>query len=252
MDTTTVADPDASELESLLSTARTQGQVIVIFARCTVQWSGGRDGEIGSGERLIICKPDGAIAVHRPSGARAVARQGIGSSLEVHQLEEGILLYGQKSGGEKSIRIELETIDRCVQTVAEDDAEMEQYQTEDRMHQFIQANPEVIEKDLRLQHHEYPIPQGKIDFVAADSSGNKVIIEVKHPAGKAKHVDQLLRYVKHFRRTEDAAVRGLLVAPVMGIKASRVLRDNDLEGCELKRFDQPDQSPSQTSFQEWM
>ena len=60
----------------------------------------------------------------------------------------------------------LETIDRCVQTVAEDDAEMEQYQTEDRMHQFIQANPEAIEKDLRLQHHEYPIPQCKIDFVA--------------------------------------------------------------------------------------
>ena len=73
MDTTTVTSPDASELESLLSTARTQDHVVVILARCTVQWSGGRDGEIGSGERLIICKPDGAIAVHRPTGARAVA-----------------------------------------------------------------------------------------------------------------------------------------------------------------------------------
>ncbi|MBX0325574.1 endonuclease NucS [Halomicroarcula sp. F13] len=217
-----------------------------------VEWSGGREGEVGRGDRVIICKPDGAISVHRPSGARAIARQGIRSSVELYPLDDCTLLYGRKSNGEDTLHVRLYDIGLCVRSQATDEASVQQYQTEDRMHQFIKENPEEIEEGLRILHHEYSVPQGHIDFVAADSDGKIVVIEVKHPAGKAEHVDQLLRYVKHYRQTESSAVRGMLVAPVVGEHASRILRDNDLEERELPDFKMRDKSPAQSSFEKWL
>jgi RecB family endonuclease NucS len=80
-----------------------------------------------------------------------------------------------------------------------------------------------------------------------------VVIEIKKPAGKLAHVDQLRRYVSYFERDEAETwtVRGILVAPEIGKIAKRTLRDHDLEGVELTKFSRPELSPSATTLDEF-
>jgi len=134
---------------------------------------------------------------------------------------------------------------------ASDNAEPEQRETDEEMHEFIKSNPEALEDDLRILHHEHRIDVGTIDFVGADQDGNRVIIEVKTRYGELSHVDQLQRYVKHYDRTEYASVRGILVAPRLGKKAKRELRETGLEFCKLDEFRRQDLGPEQSSFEEW-
>lgn len=244
-------EPDFEALDRALSAAQEVNNVLVIFGTCSIEWRGNRDGSIESGQRIILCKPDGAVSVHRPNGARAIARQGVHSTLELYPLNEGLLLYGGKSKGEYSINIQLHEIPLVVVYDASDKAEPEHRETEKAMHGFIKSNPESLEDGLRILHHEHSTDVGKIDFVAADKDGNRVIIEVKAQYARLKHVDQLQRYVKHYNRTDDAYVRGLLVAPGFGERAKKELRRNGLDKYKMNKFQHTDLGPKQSSFENW-
>lgn len=246
-----IVEPDFETLESALSAAQGLNKVFVIFATCSVEWRGNRNGSIGTGQRIVLCKPDGAVSVHRPNGARAIARQGIASTIELYPLEEGVLLYGSKSEGEHTIKIHLMEVPLAVVYDAADKTEPEHRETEKQMHEFIKSNPEVLEDGLRLLHHEHATDVGTIDFVGADKDGDRVIIEVKNRYAKLSHVDQLQRYVKHYDRTDHASVRGLLVAPGFGEKAKRELRETGLEKYRMDEFHHQDLGPEQSSFERW-
>jgi RecB family endonuclease NucS len=244
-------EPDFETLEGALSVAQGLNKVLVIFATCSVEWTGNRNGSIGAGQRIILCKPDGAVSVHRPNWARAIARQGIDSTLELYPVNDGFLLYGGKSKGKRTIHIHLTKVPLAVVYNASDKTEPEHRETEKDMHEFIKSNPEVLEDGLRILHHEHPTDVGTIDFMGADKEGNQVIIEVKTRYAKLSHVDQLQRYVKHYDRTANASVRGLLVAPGFGEKAKRELRETGLEKCRIEQFQNQDLGPEQSSFEKW-
>jgi RecB family endonuclease NucS len=251
MDIEQFVEPDFETLDSALSAAQGLNKVLVLFATCSVEWTGNRDGSIGSGQRIILCKPDGAVSVHRPNWARAIARQGVNSTLELYPMDEGFLLYGGKLKGTHTIHIHLIEVPLAVAYDASDTSEPEHRETEEDMHEFIESNPEVIENRLRILHHEYPTDVGNIDFVGADEDGNRVIIEVKTQYAKLSHVDQLHRYVKHYDRTDTASVRGILVAPGFGERAKRELGETGLEKCRVERFQSHDLGPEQSSVNEW-
>lgn len=244
-------EPDFETLESTLSAAQGLNKVLVIFATCSVEWEGNRDGSIGSGQRIILCKPDGSVSVHRPNWARAIARQGVDSKLQMFSVDEGCLLYGSKSGAENTIRVLLTEVSLAVVYNASDEVEPVHRGTEAKIHEFIEENPESLETGLRILHHEHQTEVGAIDFVAADRDGNWVIIEVKNRYAKLSHVDQLRRYVKHYDTTDHAQVRGILVAPKFGEKAKREIREIGLEKHRIQEFSQKDLGPSQSSFEEW-
>lgn len=244
-------EPDFETLKSTLAAAQGLNKVLVVFATCSVEWKGNRDGSIGSGERIILCKPDGSVSVHRPNWARAIARQGVDSKLQLFAVDEGYLLYGSKSGAENTIRVLLTEVPLTVVYDASDEAEPEHSGTEAKIHQLIEENPESLETGLRILHHEHQTEVGTMDFVAADRDGNWVIIEVKSQYAKLSHVDQLRRYVKHYGTTDHAQVRGILVAPGFGEKAKRELREIGLEKHRIQEFSQKDLGPSQSSFEEW-
>jgi len=232
--------------------ARGRGIVTILLTDCTVHFEGRREGKLGRGERIVICKPDGSIAVHRPTRCQAVARQGIGSSLEFVDNDESLRLYAAKGSNER-LRVDLYEVHELVQYDALDDAELKETGTEDELHEYISANPAVIEDGLRILGHEHRTPNGFIDFFARDTDGNPVVIEIKQPAGKLAHVDQLRRYVSHFERQEAETwtVRGILVAPEIGKMAKRTLRDHDLEGVELSDFSRPELSPTATTLDDF-
>lgn len=242
--------PDHDELVAFVSQAHSEGDLVTIHATCRVEYTGHREGEIDEGNRVIICKQDGAVAVHRPTGARAVARQGTGSSLEIIRLDNSVRIYSAK-GQRERIRVDIVDTSLVVRDDAVDDAILQENQTEEQMHEYILSNPEEIEEGLRIIEHERQTPHGRIDFYAADSEGNNIILEIKQPVARYSHVDQLQRYTSNFRELDETGVRGILVAPKIGSRVKRLLRSQNLEWKELDRFRIVDVPPNQTSFSEW-
>ena len=243
--------PDHAALADFVSQAHAADDLVTIHATCRVEYTGNREGEIGTGDRVIVCKKDGSVAVHRPTGARAVARQGIGSSLETVLLDDCVRIYAAKGHSER-IRVDITAASIAVRESAVDNATLQENQTEEQMHEYILSNPEEIETDFRILEHERQTPHGRIDFFAADADGNNVILEIKQPTAEYSHVDQLQRYVSHFRTSDDATVRGILIAPFIGSRVKRLLRRQELEWVQLKEYQITDTSPGQTSFDDWL
>ncbi|OAQ53953.1 hypothetical protein HTG_00050 [Natrinema mahii] len=245
-----IQSPSLGELTDFVSRAHAEGDLVTIFATCRVEYTGAREGKIGEGERLIICKKDGAVTVHRPTGARAVARQGIGSSLETVLIDDFLRIYAAK-GQSEQIRVDITDASLAVRSSATDEAILQENQTENQMHEFIQSNPEEIEEGLRIIEHERWTPHGRIDFYGADTDGNNVILEIKQPVAQYSHVDQLHRYVSYFRKSDDASVRGILVAPEVGNKVKRLLRKQGLGWKQLTEYQINSTPVNQTSVDEW-
>lgn len=247
---TVLQSPTLADLAEFIEQAHAEGDLITIYATCRVEYSGNREGEIGDGDRIIICKQDGAVAVHRPTGARAVARQGTRSSLETVLQDDIVRLYSGKGRSER-IRVDITDPSVAIRENAVDNATLRENQTEKQMHEYILSNPEAIEPGLRLIDHERSTPRGRMDFVAADADGDSVILEIKQPVAKHPHVDQLRRYVSYFQDSDETVVRGILVAPEIGDRVKRLLRDQGLEWKELDEYRLSETPPSQTSFEEW-
>ncbi len=242
--------PNHAALADFVSKAHAAGDLVTIHATCRVEYTGHREGKIGQGDRVVICKQDGAVAVHRPTGARAVARQGTRSSLETVLLDDCVRIYAAKGQNER-IRVDITDASIVLRESAVDDATLQENQTEEQMHEYILSNPEAIEADLRILEHERETPHGRVDFFAADAEGNNVILEIKQPTAQYSHVDQLQRYVSHFRTSDEATVRGILVAPFIGSSVKQLLRRQNLEWAQLKEYQVNDTSPGQTSFEDW-
>jgi RecB family endonuclease NucS len=242
--------PDPAELVEFISNGHERGYLVTIHANCSVEFTGNREGEIGPGDRVILCKRDGAVAVHRPSGARAVARQGIRSSFEVFLESDVPVIYAAK-GRNESIRVDIHEPVLVIQYVANDDAALVENRTEEQMHAYIESNPETIEDNLRIISHERGTPYGRIDFFAADSDGNNVVLEIKTAAAKYEDVDQLHRYVSHFQKTKESTIRGILVAPYIGEKIQNLLREHGLEWVRMEEYEKTHFAPGQTLIDEW-
>ncbi len=246
-----IHSPSYEELAEFVSTAHAASDLVTIYATCSVKFTGNREGTIGEGDRVVICKEDGSVVVHRPTSARAVASQGVRSSLETVVLDDCVRIYSARNQHE-TIRVDITNASGAVCQGLIDNATLQENQTEQQMHRAIQTNPESIEEGLRIIEHERKIPRGRIDFFATDIDGNPVVIEIKQPTAKHTHVDQLQRYVSYFRKSTESHVRGILIAPSIHTTVERLLREQNLEWVEFEEYQQKSILPGQTSVDEWL
>ncbi len=62
---TVITSPSTEELVSLVNSALLEEAMLTIFARCKVHYDGRAKSELGSGDRVIIVKPDGSFLIHQ-------------------------------------------------------------------------------------------------------------------------------------------------------------------------------------------
>ena len=75
------------------------------------------------------------------------------------------------------------------------------------MHRF-----EGIEKGLTLVGRQVIIDVGRIDILAQDAKGRRVVIEVKVGEAKDSAVGQIARYLGWYSRADGQPARGILIA----------------------------------------
>jgi hypothetical protein len=181
------------------------------------------------GDRLVICKPDGAISVHQPTTSVAVARQESRSEIAVSVADGRVEINARSDSGRKTLQLELSRVYSVSCFKPSLAGQFERIDTEEKMHEYIMQNPETIERGLRIISHEVQVSDGRIDLVGRDSDGRAVAIEVKMRKASPSHVDQLYRYLSHFRRTRSVTARGILVAVEFSPSTRQALKRREME-----------------------
>lgn len=230
-----VSDPGSARLLEEIPAAVTSGDVVVLCADCEVEYDGRAAGYLGPGERLVICKPDGTLLIHRPSGHDPVNWQPPGSTITVESRDDTVVVTARRTEPDEVIHVYLLAVFELTRFSADDSAPLELEGTEADMHEYVDEHPEEIEDGLRIIEHERETPYGSIDFLGTDSDGRPVVMEVKRRQATLTHVDQLRRYLARYRETNPDA-RGMLIAPAASEKVLRTLRDAELEFVELDAF----------------
>lgn len=243
-------DPSPSEFAAVVRAGLRDGALVTVHAECSVEYEGRTGGSIGPGDRLVVCKRDGTLLVHRPTGHDPVNWQPAGGSVRVTLDDGRATLRARRSDPNEYLRVychEVHAVTRCDAT---DGATYRASGTEAEMHEQIRREPGLLEDGLRVVEHERETPYGFVDFYAEDARGTPVVIEVKRREATLAHFDQLRRYAELYRE-DNPEVRGMLVAPSASDRVKRALRDAGLEFVRLAEFGGGSRHTSETTLSDF-
>ncbi|ASJ01614.1 endonuclease NucS [Thermococcus gorgonarius] len=228
------ANPSPEEIKLLVDSAISSEGMLTIFARCKVHYDGRAKSELGSGDRVIIVKPDGSFLIHQSKKREPVNWQPPGSVVHL-ELRENPVLVSVRRKPRETLEVELEEVYLITVFHAEDYEELALTGSEAEMAELIFEQPEVIEPGFKPLYREKPIKHGIVDILGVDREGNIVVLELKRRRADLHAVSQLKRYVETLRE-EYENVRGILVAPSLTSGAKKLL---EKEGLEFRKLQPP-------------
>ena len=210
-------------------------RVVVFAADCEVFYEGRGMSRLGRGERLIVCKPDGVVLIHRPTGYEPVNWQPPGTIISVSMKKDYGLMRVVRQRPRELLEIKIYDVKGVAAWKLRDTAVFVEGGSERDMQEAVLQKPELIEPGLKILTTEYPVGSGFVDVLAEDSKGKLTIIELKRKKASLEAVLQLKRYVESMKKmTGRSDVRGVLAAPSISREAYKALRRLDLESKELK------------------
>ncbi|MCK4718702.1 MAG: endonuclease NucS [Thermoplasmata archaeon] len=230
-------EPSAEEAERFLTESYGDSAirpVMVMVGRCTVEYSGRAKSFLGSGERVVIMKPDGVILVHRIGGRDPVNWQPPGTSIS-WWVEEGLVVEAVHHKQQERMVLRFSHLSMLFSKPLEDGGTFSMVGMEKDLVDSIEEDPSIIEEGLVVVKREQGTKSGSMDLVCRDVDGNSVVIEVKRSSAGPSAANQLLAYINDVReKNPDAPVRGILVAPRVQPTARTILSMNDLEYREIE------------------
>lgn len=79
------------------------------------------------------------------------------------------------------------------------------------LERFIEDNPSMISKSLKLKARQLDTEVGRIDLLFEDKRGNPTIVELKLNKIGRSAIDQLRRYMKWAKKQTNKEVKGIIV-----------------------------------------
>lgn len=226
--------PSLEEAYRVLREAVRNKELIVLSAKCYVDYRGRSESRLTGGERLIIVKPDGSLLVHRPEGYKPVNWQPESNIIEVRMEGDELLLKSIRGKPREIVWIYMSNIKLLYTDKLVDTGEFTMYMDEHEIRDILYMYPEIIEEGLRIKYKEYPIgKRGYADLFGIDRHGRPVIIEIKRITASREAVLQLYGYVVEYERITGRRPRGILVAPMFSAKAIEALERMGLERREI-------------------
>ncbi|SEH15216.1 hypothetical protein SAMN04487967_1975 [Natronorubrum sediminis] len=217
--------------------------LVTIFGRCTVEYDGRASSTLEAGDRHVMLKPDGTTLVHTDEGQQPVNWQPPGCEHEVYcedteetTSEPALVLESQRSTPEEHLLVQFERVLQVSTFSGTDETDLTLSGTEADLRTRILENPDLLEPGFTPLATERATPAGAIDIYGEDTAGRTVVVELKRRRVGPDAVGQLRRYVDALERDlhADASLRGILVAPSVTDRASRLLGEHGLEFVSLE------------------
>ena len=231
MTVTTIHQPAHREALWELTAAFDRGDLITVFGRCTVEYDGRAASSLGLGRRLLVLKPDGAALVHTDEKQKPVNWQPPGSEHHAAVRDGRLRVRSVRSSPDETLDVTFETVEQLSAMAVSGRRELSVTGSEADLREFLLDRPAAIESGFEPLATERPTDAGPIDIFGRDSDDRPVVVELKRRRVGPSAASQLQRYVAAIGREvgDDAAVRGILVAPSVTDRARRLLAEHDLE-----------------------
>lgn len=228
--------PELDAAREAVDKAVAAGELVSIFGRCTVDYEGRATSTLGTGDRLLLLKPDGTALVHTDQGHQPVNWQPPGCSHETRLDGEELVVHSSRSSPAEELFVTFERVEQVSRYAVTDDSELTLSGTEADLRRRILDDPALVEHGFEPRATERETPAGAIDVYGVDEDGNTVVVELKRRRVGPDAVGQLSRYVETLRREmhQDATVRGILVSPSVTERARKLLAEKGLEFVSVK------------------
>jgi RecB family endonuclease NucS len=200
--------------------------VRVLVARCSIGYSGRLTTRLASGDRIIIFKDDGSVCVHGTKGFKPINYMSGPTALTE---EDGLITVRRPETGE-TLMIEVEQVIADDAHGLEDTAVLEREGRELEIHALLERAPDLIEEGLEILERERATDVGPVDFLAKDTEGRIVLVEVKRVKAVVAAVEQVVRYREHIEKDAAyAGARALVVAPEFAPQARKLAERRNVE-----------------------
>lgn len=228
--------PAAEEAHALAERGLERGAMVTLFGECTVDYEGRAASTLGPGDRHVMLKPDGSALVHTDEGQQPVNWQPPGCD-HATSVEDGhLVVRSERLNPEEELTVRFEEVAHAASFDVSDPTDLSLTGTEEDLRQRILDDPDLVEPDFTPLATERATPAGAIDIYGEDSDGRTVVVELKRRRVGPDAVGQVDRYVGALERDlhDDAAVRGILVAPSITDRARELLAEKGMEFVSLK------------------
>ncbi|MFC5133713.1 MULTISPECIES: endonuclease NucS [Haloferacaceae] len=270
MTVTSLHDPSHREALWELEAAFDRGDLVSVFGRCTVSYEGRAASDLGTGDRLLLLKPDGAALVHTDEGRQPVNWQPPGSEHRAAVREGRLRVVSTRTTPDETLTVRFSDVHELSAMPVTGGRDLAIHGTEEDLRTRILERPDLIESGFEPRETERPSSAGPMDVFGVDADGNPVVVELKRRRVGPDAVGQLARYVRALREElgvdeerddpldsdgDDAAadaaeidgddtaadadaidleVRGVLVAPSITDRAAERLADRGFDHVALE------------------
>lgn len=234
--TETVRDPDLETAAAVVDAGIETGALVTLFGRCRVDYEGRATSTLGPGDRHVMLKPDGAALVHTDEGQQPVNWQPPGCDHGVAVADDELVVESERSSPAEQLRVTFASVAHVAAFDVTDATELSLTGTEEDLRERILDDPALVEPSFTPLATERSTPAGAVDIYGEDADGRTVVVELKRRRVGPDAVGQLDRYVRALERDlhDDAAIRGILVAPSVTDRARDLLAQKGLEFVSLE------------------
>lgn len=196
----------------------------VVFAECSVEYSGRLDAHLDRAIRMLMVKADGSVLVHSDGGSykplnwmsppclfsvRAPSEDEVAEGvIEVWAVEHRktddqliVRIYSVLGDYQEHLGIEPGLVKDGVEA---------------HLQRLLAEQVDRLGTDVTLVRREFPTPIGPVDLMVRDANGWHIAVEVKR-RGEIDGVEQLTRYL-------DLLGRDPLLTPLRGIFAAQEIK----------------------------
>lgn len=231
----TISRPPPKQACALIQEGLSSEQLLSIVGRCTVKYDGRAQSTLGLGDRLVVCKPDGTLLVHQPTGRKPVNWQPPGGTHETALVDDDVLVRSRREPPVEVVEIRFKEVVHVAAYALSDEQDLMLTGSEENLRQRILESPALIEDGFQPLALEHETSAGPVDIYGRDSDDTPVIVELKRRRVGPDAVGQLVRYVRAAERERaDKTVRGILVAPALTERATDELARHDHEFVALE------------------
>ena len=196
----------------------------VVFANCSVEYSGRLDAHLDRGARLLMVKADGSVLVHSDGGSYKPLNWMIPPcTLRVREPNEDELAIGAQEVWEVSQKkTDDELVIRIFEIIGDYTHQlgMEPGLVKDGVEAHLQKllaeQVDRLGAGVSLLRREFPTPIGPVDLMVRDGEGGHIAVEIKR-RGDIDGVEQLTRYL-------DLLGRDPLLTPLRGVFAAQEIK----------------------------
>jgi endonuclease len=200
--------------------------VRVLVCRCSIGYAGRLTTRLASGDRVVLFKEDGSVAVHALKGAKPINY--MAGPTSVREDDDVIRIY--RPASDETLTIVVEHVHHDQRHGLVDSAVLEREGQERELHEHLARAPHLIEAGLAVVERERLTDVGPVDLWCRDAAGRVTLVEVKRVRAVAAAVDQVVRYREQALRNESlGGVRALVVAPDFAPQARVMAAARDVE-----------------------